>query len=95
MLTLELSSYVLEIPNDAMVKIWLAVQHSVKSTAIWLVDIGKYWEVNFEHKHALFRWYLYNSRPTDVTEMRWWHNILWITVTNHVQELVDDIACPC
>ena len=37
------------------VEIWLAVQHSVKSTASWLVDIGKYWEGNFEHKHALFR----------------------------------------
>ena len=32
------------------VEIWLVVQHSVKSTASWLVDIGGI----FEHLHALF-----------------------------------------
>ena len=38
MLTLELSSYLLEIPNDAyttLSQFWLAVQHSVKSTGSW------------------------------------------------------------
>ena len=33
--------------------IWLTVQHSVKSTASWLVGIGKIWEGNFEHWNAL------------------------------------------
>ena len=56
MLTLEWSSYLLEIPNDAyttLSQFWLAVQHSVKSTESWLVYIGNQWEDNFEHKHAL------------------------------------------
>ena len=35
------------------VKIWLAVQHSVKSTESWLDDIGKYWEGNFEQPALL------------------------------------------
>ena len=44
MLTSELSSYVLEIPNDAyttLSQFWLAGHHSVKSTDSWLVDVGK------------------------------------------------------
>ena len=36
------------------VKIWLVVQHSVKSIASWLVDIGKQWEGNFDYWHTLF-----------------------------------------
>ena len=51
-LTLDLSSFVLEIPNNSYTTLgqfWLAVQHSVKSTASWLVDVGKKWEGNFEH----------------------------------------------
>ena len=43
MLTLGLSYYVLEIPIDVyttLSQFWLAVQHSVKSTASWLVYIG-------------------------------------------------------
>ena len=56
MLVLELSSYVLEIPNDgyaSLSHISLAVQHSVKCNASRLVNIGKKLEGNFEHKHAL------------------------------------------
>ena len=44
MLTLELSSYVLENPNDAyttLSQLWLAAQHSVKSTA----GCSLYWNV--------------------------------------------------
>ena len=44
MLTFELSSCLLEIPMMLIqhsVKIWLAAQHSVKSTASRLVDIKK------------------------------------------------------
>ena len=44
MLTLELSAHELEIPNDACITVgqfWLAVQHSVKSTASSLVDVEK------------------------------------------------------
>ena len=44
MLVLELSSYVLEIPNDgyaSLSQISLAVQHSVKCNASRLVNIGK------------------------------------------------------
>ena len=53
MLTLEIYSYVLEIPIDAYTALsQLAVQHSVKSTANWLVDVGKYWEGNFEHYYT-------------------------------------------
>ena len=42
-LTLELSSYLLEVPNNAntsLSQFWLAVQHWVKSTTSWLVYIG-------------------------------------------------------
>ena len=35
----------------------LAVQHSVKSTAIWLFDIGEKWEGNFEYQHALLEFF--------------------------------------
>ena len=51
-LTLDLSPYVLEIHTDLLqhsVKIWLAVQHSVKNTTNWLVDDGKQSESNIEH----------------------------------------------
>ena len=44
MSTLESSFNVLEIPNDAVqhsAKIWLAVQHSVKSNESWLVNVEK------------------------------------------------------
>ena len=43
MLTSELSSYVLENPNYAYTTLSqiLAVQHIVKSSASWLVDIEK------------------------------------------------------
>ena len=53
MLTLELSSILLEIPYyDAYTSLspnLIVVQHSVKSTAKCLVVIGKSWESNFEH----------------------------------------------
>ena len=52
MLTLELSSYLLEIPNDAYTTISqfsLAVQHSVNSTASWLVHIHTWWDGAFEN----------------------------------------------
>ena len=42
MLTFELSSHVLENSDDAYTAIdqfWLAVQHSVESTASWFVDV--------------------------------------------------------
>ena len=44
MLTLELSSYVLEISNDAFATLnhfLIGFQHSVEGTASWLVDVGK------------------------------------------------------
>ena len=52
MLTLESSSYLLKIPNEAyttLSQFWLAIQHSVKSAASWLVYNGNYSEDNFEH----------------------------------------------
>ena len=56
MLTLELSPYLLEIPNDAyttLSEIWLAVQHSVKSTASWLVlsEINEKATLNINNMH--------------------------------------------
>ena len=42
MLTLELSSCLLEIPNDATIshsEFWYAVHNSFKSTVSWLVDL--------------------------------------------------------
>ena len=58
MLTLELSSYVLENPNDAHITLssgnWLAVHPSVKSSASWSVNIRKNWENNLENFTCLF-----------------------------------------
>ena len=50
LLTLELSSYVLEIPNGGCItlrQILIGVHLSVKSTASWLVDFGASWLVDF------------------------------------------------
>ena len=70
----ELSSYALEIPNAAYgisAKIWLAGQYSMHSTASWLVDVGKWWEDNFEHIHAS----LHVASFTQVNSRYWPH--LW------------------
>ena len=50
--TLELSSYVLKIPNDAYTTLTqnlIGTSKSGKRTAGWLVDNGKKWEGIFAH----------------------------------------------
>ena len=69
------------------VKIWMADQHSVKSTASWLVDIGK-WEGNLKHWHAIFsRWYnRHNTQLSNLLSLSHISLLLYLLLFNAFQQ---------
>ena len=60
------------------VKIWLVYQHSVNSTASWLVDIKKYWEGNFDPMKypSQERWFIAWSLTCPIE----WSAIYWMRI---------------